>query len=568
MKRFLTIFLAATLFFQAILPASALFSDVPRNHDFFSDVHYLEKLGIATGGKFRPDDTISQAEFSEWLLKNSGFWNDRYEPKTKRRFKDVPLAKNIYAPYIYYLVDLGIIEEPGPGRQTEFDPGRYITRINALKWLFALEGVHVPLVFEESEYQATDLRSRSPNARFIHKAIEIGILDPGETKPYHKLTRAEAARFLRRLEEYVPSIRINVLPSIQSNVVNEPEFDIFTSTWDKIFSNYLNRDELNKDELIYSAIQGLVKELDDDNSDFSRPTQESILKTLEGQVEGIGAVMQYLDEQVVVVTPLVGSPAALAGIRPNDVVIKVDDYDVSKGTFEEAILRIRGTKGTSVRLTVLREGEELVFTIVRDKILVSSVQFRRTEDNYGILELRDFGVNADTDFINAIRDFEANPVHGLVIDLRNNPGGFLDKAVNIAGHFLANGEPVVTIKYHNRNEDLRAAGRHELRGLPVAILINKGSASASEILAGALQDYGIAKVVGEQSYGKGTVQEVSEFQDGSVLKLTVAEWFTPNGNKIEGIGITPDVKISRTDREIVEGIDPQLDRALRELRGQ
>jgi carboxyl-terminal processing protease len=191
---------------------------------------------------------------------------------------------------------------------------------------------------------------------------------------------------------------------------------------------------------------------------------------------------------------------------------------------------------------------------------------KRTKDNIAQITLSSFGNNTETEFQPILADLAKNPAKAIVIDLRNNPGGFLDTAVELGGYFIEPGKPITTVKYTDRQEAYNSHGTAELAKYKIAVIVNKGSASASEILAGALQDYGLAKVVGEQSYGKGTVQELSDFSDGSTLKITVAEWLKPKGGTIDAVGITPNFIAKITDEDRKAGLDPQMEKALEVVR--
>ena len=308
-------------------------------------------------------------------------------------------------------------------------------------------------------------------------------------------------------------------------------------------------------EITYATIRGSLKALDDPFTAFSDPDITAIQRPeLEGEFEGIGAYVGTNREgQLTIQTPMRGQPAEKAGVKAGDVVIKVDDTDISKMDLDEAILLIRGPKGTPVRLTILRKGEPkpLVISVVRAKIDVPSVNNVRLLDKEGFpevgyVELTVFGDDTTGELVDGIDELKQKGARALVLDLRNNPGGFLNVAIEVASQFIGDG--IVVMEEDNkgtRDVDRVVPGGHAL-DMPLAVLVNGGSASASEIVAGAIQDHKRGILVGEKTFGKGSVQNVHELTDKSQLRVTVAAWLTPNGRTIHKKGIEPDVAISDT----------------------
>lgn len=566
MKKLFEIFLGLAFFFTSIFTASAAFSDVPTDHQYGADIQYLEQLGIVHEDTFQPDSPITREVFAKWLLKNAGFIGEQYKRKNKRLLIDVKRKENPYAPYIYRLVDLGLLESEDGKKINTFHPKKTLGRREALEWIFFVEGISVPKIFDENQFQAKDVKIGSKNAPLIHKAIQLGMLAPGKVKPAKKLTRAEAAHFLKIAKNQGVTLTVTILPTVDSDFVRNPKYDILLGAWNKILQSYLRKDQVQRDNLVYGAVDGMVKELGDKNSDFERPGDNALLDSLSGAVEGIGAVVQKKDDDIVVVAPLAGSPAEKAGLLPNDIIIKVDDVTVKGMKLDAVVARIKGKKGTQVKLDIKRNGKSLVFTITRDVVKIVSASMKRTDDNIAIISLRDFGRNVDFEFGDVVTQIQENKPKAIIIDLRNNPGGFLDKSITIAGHFIKNGEKVASVRYPDHEQMYTSSGDSALAEYKIILIANAGTASASEILAGALQDHSLAKVVGEKTFGKGTVQELSDFTDGSTLKLTVAEWLTPKGRTIEKDGITPDIEVKLTDEDRTAGRDPQMDRALEELR--
>jgi len=288
---------------------------------------------------------------------------------------------------------------------------------------------------------------------------------------------------------------------------------------------------------------------------------------LNGTFTGIGAEIGLKNDILIVIAPLKGFPAEKAGIRSGDAIIKIDDEDTFGLSVEEAVTKIRGEKGTEVSLTILRDGQQQEFVVVRQEISTPSVEWEIVEGNIGVMSISRFSDDTSKLAKQAAQDFKNAGVEGVVLDLRNNGGGYLKSAVEVAGIWVE--DSVIVEEREDGNivtESLKSGSNSPLKGVETVVLINGGSASASEIVAGALKDYEAAILVGDQSYGKGSVQAIEELRDGGVLKVTVARWYTPKGNNIDKDGITPDVKVERTAEDFDNDRDPQLDKALEQLR--
>ncbi len=348
------------------------------------------------------------------------------------------------------------------------------------------------------------------------------------------------------------------------------DFGLFWEAWEQIHTEYYG--PLPEDaEFTYGAIRGSLRALDDPYTAFTDPIITEIERPeLERKFEGIGAyVTQNKDGQLVIQTPMRGQPAEKAGIMPGDIVIKVDDVDIAGMDTEDAVLLIRGPKGTTVRLTIIREDElePLIIAVVRDKIDIPSVnEVRLLEEEgapeVGYLQLTVFATETKRELEREIDRLRQEGARALILDLRNNPGGFLNTAVDVASQFIGSGVIVYQEdKYGNRIEEVAQRGGHAL-DLPLVVIVNKGSASASEIVAGAVRDHGRGVLVGETTYGKGSVQNVHSLSDNSQLRVTVAQWLTPSGSHIHDTGIEPDIPLERTPEDIKNERDPQLDGAV------
>ncbi|MEX1112039.1 MAG: S41 family peptidase [Candidatus Andersenbacteria bacterium] len=342
-------------------------------------------------------------------------------------------------------------------------------------------------------------------------------------------------------------------------------FPTFWNAWDALHENYIG--DLDDKDLFYGAVEGLVRATGDPYTVFSTPEDsKQFQETLNGKFSGVGVEIGTEANGLVTVHALLeGQPAQKAGILPNDVIIKVDDLEVNPHTpIDEVVQHIRGERGKGVTLTVVREGEAepREITVVRDTIEIESVVSRVEEGNVGYIAIKSFGGETVQQFKQAARSLVSQNVSAIVIDVRNNPGGFLQTAVDISSTFLSPGTLVVSEKGRS-DTPYRTDDRPILQNLPIVVLINQGSASASEILAGALQEQVNATIVGTQSFGKGSVQELIPFKDGSSLRVTIAKWYTPEGRSIADEGIAPDIEVE-DDLETEE--DEVLQRALEELK--
>lgn len=366
----------------------------------------------------------------------------------------------------------------------------------------------------------------------------------------------------------------SIVPDGEGQVVNKGgsqasediDFSFFWEVWNLVKDQYVDK-PVSEEELFYGALQGLVSGLDDPYSTFFTPTDaDEFNQELEGTFFGIGAEIGMKDDAIVVVAPLAGSPAEQAGLMPGDYIIDVDGESIAGYTVTQAVYKIRGEKGVPVYLTVAREGYDDLITIeiVRDEIKIDSVTWEIRDDGIAIITMSMFNEETTDLFDQAVQEILTSDASGIVLDLRSNPGGLLTAAINVAGYWI-DGKPVVIERIGGEEFPFAGAGVARLANIPTVVLVNGGSASASEILAGALQDYGVATVVGEQTFGKGSVQEYHEFPNGSAVKITVAEWLTPNGRSINETGIEPDVVIEYTIDNYHAEETPQLDEAIRLL---
>lgn len=346
------------------------------------------------------------------------------------------------------------------------------------------------------------------------------------------------------------------------------DFSLFWKVWSTIDEKYPGAKNTNDQTRIFGAISGLVGSLNDPYSVFFNPTEtKSFEDDIAGSFSGIGVEVGIKDKILTVIAPLKDTPGYKAGLKSGDKILKIDNTTTSDLSIDKAISLIRGEKGTTITLTIFRDGEKdsREIKIVRDIINVPTVETKLRPDGIFMITLYSFSANSADLFRNALKQFTDAKTDKLLLDLRGNPGGYLDSAVSMASWFLPSEKPVVLEDYSNnkKQKTYRSEGYNIFDNkLKFVILIDKGSASASEILAGAMQDYGIAKLVGEQSYGKGSVQEVVNITPDTILKITVAKWLTPKGTSISEKGLTPDYKVEITQKDIDAKKDPQIDKAV------
>ena len=347
----------------------------------------------------------------------------------------------------------------------------------------------------------------------------------------------------------------------------ELDFSLFWEALNKIQEKYVGKDSLDTQAMIYGAVAGMVESLDDPYTVFLNPEDAKVFaEDVKGSYEGVGMEIGVRKGQLQVIAPLQGTPAQKAGLKTGDKIMKIDGELTLDMTIDEAVSKIRGPKGTEVTLTIYREQQEETkeIKIVRQVIEIPSMEWELREDNIAYIKLYHFSGQASYDFSKIAIEILNSPADKIILDLRNNPGGYLGVAQDVAGWFLEKGE-VVLIEDFGKDEEqklYKAEGNARLSSYPIVILINQGSASGSEILAGALRDNRAIKLIGETSFGKGSIQELTGLQGDSSLKITTAKWLTPNGDSITDKGLEPDIEIEMTDEDYEQDKDPQLDKAI------
>lgn len=444
-----------------------------------------------------------------------------------------------------------------------------ITRGQALRVLVNLTGYDtaVPVSF-------SDVQVGTPDERAVRVAVGRNWMSPIRDNLFgvrRMLTGSDARLLLRKVvgeEDVYQQVESNDTATIRVNyssnerLMNLPKTQILESIWSMIEREFLFTDQIDTDEAAFNAAEGLVNSLGDKYTTFMRPAKSKQFQSqINGEVTGIGAQVEHIDGILTIVTPIVGSPAEAAGLKPGDQILRVNGASLASLGFLEAVELVRGPKGSEVLLTIRRNGIEMEFSVVRDSISIPEDKIS-WQDNILVLQLTQFGRITQDSLRTQMEDMMKKSPKGIVLDLRNNPGGLLSAANKVVSVFTPKGTTVVRIKTRkDESEEVTFEEQIVPNNIPVVLLINEGSASASEIVAGALQDLGRATLVGSKTFGKGTVQQVLQFNDQSSLKMTIAEWFTPKKRKINGMGINPDIEVSEVD-----GRDEPLLRALEILR--
>lgn len=343
-------------------------------------------------------------------------------------------------------------------------------------------------------------------------------------------------------------------------------FAPFWETWDIVHEEYVDQpvDDL---ELMRGTIEGMLDALDDPHTSYMTPDEfDQANQSLEGEYEGIGAWVDITGDFVKIISPMKGTPAKEAGLLPNDIVVGIDGEDMTGIPGELVLQRILGPADTDVTLTIQRDGETFDVTITRAQITVPTAEYEMLDDDIAYIALLNYGENTTDQLEQALREVLANDPQGLIFDLRNNGGGYLNTAIRVVSEFIGDG--VVMYEEYGDGESFayNAIPGGLATEIPLVVLVNEGTASASEITAGAIQDYGRAPLVGVTSYGKGSVQSWIQLEDNAGgVRLTIARWLTPDGRQISGEGLTPEYIVELTEEDYAAGNDPQLDKAIEVL---
>jgi carboxyl-terminal processing protease len=435
--------------------------------------------------------------------------------------------------------------------------GRTITRGEAATLVTLL----LHLQPTDTHMSFSDVKAKTAMERGVRVVVERDWMQPVKPTLFgaaRSLTSAEAQTLLNKAsgkqnnpemgpssQTKTPSVTVQYKTTSSSDL---PESAMLRTLWQLVEQQYLYTDKIQDKEAAYRAAEGLINSLGDPYTVFMRPVDaEQFQSQIDGQVSGIGAQVEYVDNALTVIAPITGSPAQKAGLRPGDRITEVDGKSLAGLNLIQAVDKIRGPKGTDVTLTIIRDGSEIEVTLKRDTVRLPEIDISM-QDGIAVVRLVQFGQTTDTQLRALMADVQTKKPKGVVLDLRNNPGGLLHAAEITLSNFLPEGSAVAVIKSKTDEfTEVTSDAPTIDEDIPMVVLMNKGSASASEIVAGALQDHKRAVIVGETSFGKGTVQQIIEFKDGSSVKMTIAEWLTPKSRAINKVGIEPDVPVKSGD---------------------
>lgn len=374
---------------------------------------------------------------------------------------------------------------------------------------------------------------------------------------------ADNTHYGRVIAQRLESVFQNTYPTADNaDLPDDLDYGTVEEVYDTLRGSYAG--DLKEQDLIDGLKKGLAQASGDPYTIYLNEQEAREFDSdLNNEFIGIGAEIAIKNNQLQVVSPLPGTPAEKAGLRPGDFILKIGKEETIGMFVEQAVSKIRGAENSEVTLTLGRSGQIFEKKIQRAKIVVPNVEGKLLDSNIGYIKINTFGDKVVDELAPLVDDFDKRQVKGVILDMRGNGGGRLDMSIKVAGIWLDN--DIVLEERGSRNQTLRSEGKGRLYGVPTIVLINKGSASASEIVAGALQDNGVATVLGETSFGKGSVQSLERLLGGGELKITVARWHTPKGKNIDKEGIKPDIEVKLTDKDFDNDRDPQLSRALQEL---
>jgi carboxyl-terminal processing protease len=342
------------------------------------------------------------------------------------------------------------------------------------------------------------------------------------------------------------------------------DFSLFFEAWEKIEAHFIYIDEIDRQRMIQGAIEGMIEALDDPHTKFLTPEETELkMRGLRGEIEGIGVRLGIKNNYLIIEAVLENSPATRAELRSGDKIIKIDNRETKNLSIEEAVSLIRGEKGTNVVLSILRQKWQNPqnFTITRDVIRIPPVEWNLIDNKIAYIYIRQFTPNISQDFNKIVNEILNSPADRIILDLRNNPGGSLNEAIKIAGYFLTRDNIILIKKEREKRREIKNKTNGKLVEWPIKVLINQYSASGAEILAAALRDNKDIMLIGETTYGKGSVQIMAPIGDGHSLFITTTEWLTPLGKHISKIGINPCLLIEKTLEDLIKNQDPQLEKA-------
>ncbi len=527
-------------FFSIIVIAISIFFSLPTFA--FSDddaIKYLEEHHIISAEEvFKPNEFITRGEFVVWTLKNSGFSG---KTSGHENFTDIDEKNPIFS-YISTASEMGALESFGK----TFQENKKITKQQAMEILFTVEGFSVIPVLETPK-EWKDLPKNIRVKSLLLKAIYLGFLSPseeGKISPNGKLTKKQASEILAL------TTQIN----LQENEDTTPVFPKFDHVTNIVDENFLYRENILDENLEEGAIRGYISMLDDPYTVyFDKKESEEFLNAVNGEnvgsekeFSGIGVSLgMNKAKSTVIMKVFPNTPAERAGLQAGDIISAIDDVNVKSETVDTISSRIQGESGSSFSLTVIRQGENKVFSLTREKISITPEKnvWASTREDILWIHINSFGDKTPQEFREILEKNVNATTQGIIIDLRGNTGGFVETALKMLGELLPEKTVAMQISSKNSTSFEKTIGKGEYSKIPLVVFQNEFSASASEIFSGAIQDTQRGKIIGRVSFGKGLAQDFIPLSDGSHIKITIEEFKTPKGKKVNGIGISPDIKI-------------------------
>lgn len=556
-------------------------SDVsPRNPQIgiYLDLINNDALSLDQQGRLRPEEPVNKAAFLKAAMTYLGY-NPIPNANNFTGYSDVP-EDSWFAPYVKKALEIRAITNIF---NENFNPAQTLNRQEALLLAMRIYGIPSPLTTPAPEDLFLDIRPTHPLAAVYAAAKSHAIyFENGQENflPNLTLTRGDTADLLFKtklaaeiLAGHTPDYgSFSAAPVYVDNSLSEQDqallenekFGLLLDAWGKIHENFIYQERVSNEQLIYGAISGMVDSLEDPYSVFNSPGSDgSSYVYIPEDYEGIGAVIEQVDGKYLVMTTITNSPAYRAGLKSKDVILEIENQSVNNLTYEQVTSLIKGKAGTILRLKIQRDSTQLTFEIVREKITVETILHKTVGNHINYLRIDQFTDSSNVEFLTHLETIYASGSKNLIIDLRNNPGGYLTSTQDILGHFLSDGQvEFVTVDQYQSQTKYYSSGNAELKDYRTVILVNEGSASAAEIFAGALQDYKLAHIIGTTTFGKGTVQEITSYNDNSSLKLTIGKWLTPLLRDVDHLGIVPDQIVRITDLQKQTGVDPQLEAAI------
>ncbi|OGJ49190.1 hypothetical protein A2229_02720 [Candidatus Peregrinibacteria bacterium RIFOXYA2_FULL_33_7] len=524
---------------------------VPENIDLEEALYVLKNKNALpeNSNKENLDKEITKKEFIKMILSALN-----YIPKEKKIISECSELEdnNVFAPYLNEAINLNALI---PDQEKNCNSGNTLTKLNAMQIIFQIAGIPTPKFFN-IEKKPQDFNINSAYAPIIAKALDINLLQTDEN---NRINATQKIKYIDAIELTYKTL-LYVDPDViyeidfsdfdeeileKENTSEIPNINTLIQVLESVSKNYYfqEKDKINKNDLVYRTIEALTMTLSDPYTIFQTPESEELQYLLEDHFVGIGVqITMDANNNLELLSVFRNSPADLSGLKAKDQIIKINGQNIKEKTLDQVSALLKGEISTEVLLTIFRpdKNKNMDFKLIRAEVNIEQISYRMLTSDIGLIEFTIFSEDSDEEFTNAIDNLKKLGMTKLVIDLRDNPGGYLESTINILNNFVKNGQPITYFKLLNHTVAQYANGNADLNKTPLVVLVNEGSASASEVFAAAIQDYKIGLILGTKTFGKGTVQTLEIYEDDSILKMTVAEWLRPNFGSINKVGITPD----------------------------